>query len=91
MTPAVRFQPTPNPNAGKFVVGRPVVDDDRARSYDTVEDADDAPLARALIALDAVTNVFMVEDFITVTKTPDASWDALMPEVERAIGEHLGE
>ena len=85
----VRFQPTPNPNAGKFVVGEPVVDDDRPRSFASAEAASDEPVAAALLAMGDVVDVFMVEDFVTVTKTPDADWDALIPRVRRAIRENL--
>lgn len=89
MTPTVRFQPTPNPNAGKFVVDRPVVDDDRPRSYRTPAEAGDEPVARALLELNEVVDVFMVEDFITVTKTPASTWDGLIPRVVRAIEDRL--
>jgi hypothetical protein len=85
----VRFQPTPNPNAGKFITGRELVPDDRPRSYFSAEEASGEPLASALMALDGVASIFMVEDFVTVTKTPDADWDTLIPRVEQAIKENL--
>lgn len=89
MASTVRFQPTPNPNAGKFVVDRPVVEDDRPRSYDSAAEAAGDAVAQALFGLGPVTNVFMVEDFITVTKVPDADWESLIPRVEEAIRTHL--
>jgi len=81
----VRFQPTPNPNAGKFTVDRTVVPGDASRSYYSAADAADDPLARALFALDGVASLFMVADFITVTKRPDADWGALVPQIISTI------
>lgn len=82
--PTVRFQPTPNPNAGKFATDRTVVQSG-SRSYFSAEQAAGDPVAEALFAIPGVASVFMVADFITVTKTPDARWDELAPRVEEAI------
>lgn len=85
--PTIEFQPTPNPNAGKFVVGRPVSPPGTSRSYHTLADAEDDPLGRALMALDGVRSVFMVRDFVTVSKTDDADWNSLAPKVEALLQE----
>jgi len=81
----IRFQQTPNPNAGKFVLNRDVVSGDRSSSYSSVEEAEGDPLGVALMGLEGVTNVFMVEDFVTVTKTPELDWQELVPRVEETI------
>jgi hypothetical protein len=86
----VRYQPTPNPNAGKFTLDRTLVPGDASRSYYSPADAAADPLATALFALDGVTNLFMVADFVTVTKRPDADWSALAPEVIRTIERSIG-
>lgn len=85
----VRFQPTPNPNAGKFVTDREVVAGDASKSYFSREQAEGDRLAEALMGLEGVASLFMVEDFITVTKKPDAEWPALIPRIEEAIREKL--
>ncbi len=85
----VQFQPTPNPNAGKFITGRELVPDDRPRSFFNAEEAEGNPLAAALLALDGVASIFMVEDFVTVTKEPEADWGELIPRVEQTIRENL--
>ncbi len=87
--PNVDFQPTPNPNAGKFVVSQQVAPVGTSRSYYDADEAKDDPVARALMRLVGVRSVFMVDDFITVTKTPVADWDDLIPKVEDAIQEYL--
>jgi hypothetical protein len=82
---SVRFQNTPNPNAGKFTVSRRVVEGNASRSYYNATQAASDPLGAALFELRGVQSLFMVEDFVTVTKTPDVEWDALMGDVIRTI------
>lgn len=89
MATEIRFQATPNPNAAKFIAGRRLVDGNRPRSFATLADAAADPLAAAVFAIDGVAAVFMVEDFVTVTKAADASWARLTPEVTAAMREVL--
>jgi hypothetical protein len=86
---SVRFQQTPNPNAGKFTVDRKVVDGRASKSFYSAQQASDEPVAAALFALDGVASLFMVDDFITVTKTQDASWTELTPAVIATIEQHM--
>lgn len=85
----VEFRPTPNPNAGKFVVNRQVVPTGRSRSFYDSEEARSHPVARHLMELAGIRSIFMVDDFITVTKTAGTTWEALIPEVEGIIRERL--
>jgi hypothetical protein len=85
----VRFQPTPNPNAGKFTVDRAVVEGTASKSFYGAAQAQGDPLASALFALNGVSSVFMVDDFITVTKTPDVDWSGLVPAVTAAIEQSM--
>ena len=87
---SVRFQPTPNPNAGKFILERTVVDGASSISFYNPEDAADNTLGAALFELEGVVSLFMVDDFVTVTKTADVSWDKLVPEVQAVIERVLG-
>jgi hypothetical protein len=86
----VRFQATPNPNAGKFIVNRKVVDGASSKSFYNADDAVDHPLASALFELEGVASLFMVDDFITVTKAPEAEWAALIPEIQATIEQVFG-
>ena len=85
----VRYQPTPNPNAGKFTVDRAVVEGTASKSFYGAAQAQGDPLASALFALNGVSSVFMVDDFITVTKSPDADWSRLVPAVTAAIEQSM--
>jgi hypothetical protein len=82
---AVAIQPTPNPNALKFVVGAHF---DAPTSYVAGRPADH-PVAAALLALPGVTSVFMSADFITISKAPAAFWDEITPTARRILEEHF--
>ncbi len=84
-TAKVRFEPTPNPNAGKFTVGRTLVEGRSGKSFDSAASAAGHPLAAPLMALEGVRSVFIVADFVTVTKEPSAAWPELAPRVRDAL------
>jgi len=81
----VRYQPTPNPNAGKFTVDRPVIEGKASRTFHSAADATGHPVATRLFEIDGVANLFMVDDFITVTKTASADWSELVPRITVVI------
>jgi hypothetical protein len=89
MAVQVRFQTTPNPNAGKFVLDRPAVEGSASRSYYTAAQAAADPVAAALFGVPGVASLFMVDDFITVTKTAEADWQMLGPAVIAAIEQSM--
>jgi hypothetical protein len=81
----IRYQPTPNPNAGKFTVGRKLIEGRGSRSYFSREQAAADPVGVALFELNGVASVFIVDDFVTVTKQPSADWNELVPRVTAAL------
>jgi hypothetical protein len=85
----VVFQPTPNPQAGKFTVDRVLVEGRRGQTFDSIEAAAGVPVAERLLAEPGVRGVFIVADFVTVTKEPDADWKELAPRVRSALREVL--
>ena len=85
----VKFHETPNPNAGKFTVGRTLVEGRRGLTFASAEAARGTPAAERLFAEPGVASVFMVADFVTVTKDPSASWADLAPRVQAALREVL--
>ncbi|HYJ79503.1 MAG TPA: NifU N-terminal domain-containing protein [Longimicrobiaceae bacterium] len=85
----IRFQETPNPHAGKFTVGRTVVEGRRGVTFGSPEAARGNAAAERLFAEPGVRSVFMVDDFVTVTKEPGADWGELAPRVTAALREAL--
>jgi Fe-S cluster biogenesis protein NfuA len=83
----IETEGTPNPATLKFLPGRDVLGD-RTADFAAPEAAARSPLATAIFALPGVARVFLGSDFVTVTKTADADWQALRPQVLGAIMEH---
>ena len=73
---------TPNPNAVKFTLNRTV-----AAKGTTYRDAvsADAPWAKQLLGIAGITQVFALNDFISVTKTVDADWNIVGPKIEEIL------
>jgi NFU1 iron-sulfur cluster scaffold homolog, mitochondrial len=84
----IETEGTPNPATLKFLPGRYVMGSGTA-DFASADSAERSPLASALFAMPGVARVFLGGDFITVTKSDDASWQALKPQVLAGIMEHF--
>ncbi|MFD1882206.1 NifU family protein [Paracoccus pacificus] len=84
----IQTETTPNPATLKFLPGEPVLGTGTA-DYPDAEAAGASPLAARVFAVPGVTGVFLGSDFVTVTKSADASWDHIKPSVLGAILEHF--
>src|SRR6202008_4252827 len=76
MPKIAEIEPTPNPNAMKFVLKEPLTWG-ISRSYENAEQAKDDKLAAALFDIEHVTSVFYVDHWITVTQDGKADWNEL--------------
>lgn len=80
---------TPNPDSLKFSsTTAPILDVGGMESFNSAAEAAGHPLGRALFAIDGVANVFILPAFLTVTKRPDADWDALLPLIQDVLHAH---
>ncbi len=86
MPKIAEIEPTPNPNARKFILKEPL-SWGIARSYDSAAEAVDDPLAAAIFDVEHVTSVFYVDHWITVTQNGKADWQDLLREVAKPIRE----
>ncbi len=84
---SVQMETTPNPNAMKFVTSITLCSQG-SRSWSSADDAAGDPLGEALFAIPGVASVFMVNDFVTVSKEPSAGWGSLTHPVTEAIEQH---
>lgn len=82
----IEISNTPNPNALKFSVG---VDVGGPTTFVAGKETDD-PTGAALIAIDGVISVFMTNDFVTLSKVPEASWEAIAPLAAQILEERFG-
>jgi Fe-S cluster biogenesis protein NfuA len=72
------IQETPNPNAVKFILKEPV-SHGTSHSFNSAENAETDPLAKALFAVGDIVSVFYMDKMITVEKTDEADWDGILP------------
>ena len=86
MPKIAEIEPTPNPNAMKFILKEPLTWG-VTRSYDNAGAAADDPLAAALFDIEHVTNVFYVDHWITVTQDGQADWQELLRKLAPPIRE----
>lgn len=84
MTVQVTVSTTPNENAMKFSLSCQAIESGY-KTYASAEAAAENPVARALFTIDGVAQVFLMADFITVTKKPEAGWAALEGPILQAI------
>lgn len=78
--------PTPNPDALKFTVDVSFPDMVNVAAANA---ADGDAFVQAVFAAGGVASVFAMNDFVTVTREPDADWDAITAAVQAAAAEHL--
>lgn len=76
----MRIQATPNPNAWKFLLDRPVLNEGKA-TYSTPEEAYGNRLATDLLAIDGVKQVHFFQNVITITHRIDSDPE----EIQRAV------
>jgi len=77
------IQPTPNPNAVKFILDKPVVE--APASFFDAEAAQGHCLATELFGVPGVSSLLMLGDFITVNKRPDVRWDGIAGRVREIL------
>ena len=101
----IMVEGTPNPNAVKFTLNRTVAA--QGKTYRDAATADSPsfgktqdgglseverpPWAKALLSIPGVVQVFAVNNFVSVTKTPDADWEAIIPQAEQGLKQAFSE
>ncbi|MBI4912536.1 MAG: NifU family protein [Acidobacteria bacterium] len=80
MPKVVNIEPTPNPDALKFITQRPLLKSG-VRSFRDFGSAVGDPLASAVFSLGRVTSVFYMDRFVTVNKEASAEWSELIDPI----------
>ena len=90
----IQTENTPNPDALKFLPNHPILPPGLSSPFleylnprSTLAPPHPSPLAAQLMNIDGITSVFYGADFITVTKSADANWAHVKPEVFSLITE----
>lgn len=79
---------TPNPETMKFVADIPLFAG-RSADFPDEETAKASPLATELFGFPFVKGVFIMNNFVTVTKTPDANWTEITGSLRQFIKQFL--
>jgi hypothetical protein len=100
----ITVQGTPNPNAAKFTLNRLVAA--QGTTYRATAGAEAASpgspgagqaaaeqpaWVRQALAIPGVIQLFTLQQFISVTKAPEAEWGAIIPAVERVLQQAFAE
>lgn len=80
----IRVAPTPNPNARKFVLDRPVLLQGKV-GFQNLEEAKDVRLAYDLMLIEGVKQVHFFENVITVTVQFDHDFDSVQESLLAVI------
>lgn len=83
------IQPTPNPNAFKFLVDAQMAKPGQTRAYAKPEQAQQDVLAQGMFAIPGVETLFFCDNFVTVSMTADADWRAVAEQVTKLLESHI--
>jgi hypothetical protein len=79
----VEIQPTPNPNAAKFILNGSI--SEAPMSFFTADSAKDHPVASKLFGIPGVASVLLLGDFVTVNKEPQTRWERIHAKVREIL------
>lgn len=82
------FHHTPNPEAAQFIMSGDVMKKG-TKTFSSPEQSKGDPLAKALFKIYGVENVFIKENFATITKSPVVAWTTLMEPIQNALEKHM--
>lgn len=85
---SIQIQPTPNPNALKFILTSIVKSEDKA-SFKSPQDAQGLPLIKSLFEIQGVETIYLFQNVITVSKFSFEPWENLEPKIKQTIIEKL--
>ncbi|PQL95097.1 NifU family protein [Apibacter adventoris] len=84
---SVYVEMTPNNSVMKFVTNKILVEG--IIELKNVEDAKEVPLAQYLFSFPYVKEVFISDNFVSITKTEEASWEDISMEIRYNISEYI--
>lgn len=80
----ITIQPTPNPNALKFILSQDVMTNGKI-SFKSPQDCREVPLAACLFDLRGVDQIHFFQNVITISKFSFEDWNSLEPAVQTCI------
>ena len=87
--PPVRVMPTPNPHSAKFILPLSLSSGGVHHTFSRAS-ADLPPLVIALFeAFEEASALFVMHNFLTLTKKEEASWQPLAADIQQFLGTYL--
>ncbi len=84
----VRTRETPNPNARQFVLNTQILAYGK-RSFSSKEEAKGDAMVNAIFDYDGIKNVYIMNNFVTITKADTVGWNPLEKQVWGSIDKHV--
>lgn len=84
----IRTRETPNCDALQYVLNAQILDHGN-KSYASKADCDGDKLGQALFEMRGVKNVYVMENFVTVTKDSQVDWVPLKDQIWKTIDKHV--
>lgn len=85
---SIYTEATPNPEALKFVANKMLLQGNSAH-FESEQDAKESPLATQLFVFPFVKEVFIMNNFVTVTKQGDQDWYEIMHPLRDFLKEFI--
>jgi len=85
----IYLEESPNPNSLKFVVNYMIVPEGEIHDFPDIESASYSPLAQQLFKFDYVKRVFIMNNFITISKDEEVEWYTIKESLKHFIYNYL--
>lgn len=82
---------SPNPESLKFVTNFMLIEDGKGYDFTDLASAERSPLAKMIFEQGGVQRVFIMNNFITVTKNADITWHEIQQTLRDNIKKYLEE
>lgn len=83
-----RFQNTPNPDAGQFLMNKALISSG-TRTFGSAEEAKGNAMAEAIFKIFGVESVYIKQNFVTVTKSSTVDWSGVIEPIRGAIEKNV--
>tara|TARA_B100001057_G_scaffold491307_1_gene581268 strand:+ start:1975 stop:2538 length:564 start_codon:yes stop_codon:yes gene_type:complete len=87
----IYVEANPNPNSLKFVADRMLLSNNEIKDYPNAKSAVESPIAMALFEFKYIERVFIMSNFITITKNDLVDWDEVKLELRNFIKKFIEE
>ncbi len=84
----VYAEATPNPGSMKFVINRMIYPNE-SMDFRKVDEVTNSPLALELFGYPFVKGIFIMNNFITITKAEDYEWVDVIPELRKFLKDYI--